>query len=404
MNVVSLTELPTYHPPVIEGSVAEVIVPSDAFQSLQFTEPTIEGFSPEIMTTEANLSLMAIGTHVPRREFECTLQVQGNLVTAEAQSGDIAFRIVLQCDLQPLHPHLELGEFNFSLLPNPVVENALWFHEFYDEVFFGGHPIQITLQSDQFSLEVRGERTSAITTSPDLAAQVEEMILFYRQLLAIENTFRTPFRIPARLSARDILCADMVYRAIKDGMLADVGISHYPIQAPGPRKYHEQEADARVIFSDVRASILGQMIHLGPTVFFAPSAKIRCLDPVEEPGPIMVEIDFRQFGGYTFFPTYIPAQILPPLGMSKEELTSQLQEGLDLSPAKFPASIKQDIFEERLLRRAQQERLQRDKRLSVLLGRQRERFDAILTWFAQLDEELYEDPGEITWREPELIE
>jgi hypothetical protein len=39
----------------------------------------------------------------------------------------------------------------------------------------------------------------------------------------------------------------------------------------------------------------------------------------------------------------------------------------------------------------------------IRIGYDRERFDAILTKFAQLDEDTYEVPGRLAWREPELI-
>jgi hypothetical protein len=58
---------------------------------------------------------------------------------------------------------------------------------------------------------------------------------------------------------------------------------------------------------------------------------------------------------------------------------------------------------ENSLKRAPSEQKRRGKKLDRLQDRQRERFDAILTWFAQLDEDTYE-PVEITWREPEIID
>jgi hypothetical protein len=399
MNAVPLTELPTYHAPAMEGSVADVLVPPELLKSLQVTKSMIKGSPVEARTIEATLSLTVIGSQVSPREFECALCIKDGLVTAEAQSGDITFRIVMQFDATAPTPQRETWEINFRLLPHPDVETALWFHEFAYEVLFGGRPIRIRLRSQQLILEAQAEHSHGTKASPELAAQMEEMILFYRQLLSIKHTFHTSFRIPERLSAQDVLTTDMVYRAITDGGIAATDIYQYRIQSPGPRKYHEQDADVRVVFADVSAIIFGQRISLGRAVFWAPSARIRCLDSAEEPY-VIVEIDFRKFGGYSFFLDYLPPQKFALLGTSKEDLASHLPEGLNLNLPK----VQLDMFEAQLLSRAQWESEQIEKRISVLLGRQRERFEAILTWFAQLDEEVYEDPGEITWREPELIE
>jgi len=369
------------------GSIGNSLVPPDFLESLQFTaEPTIEGSLSDLETTEASLSLEAVGSEIPPREFAGALQIEQGLITAEVYSGDMTFRIVMKREPAGSRVRVRVESMRLDPLPNgAAVEAGLWYGQFLYELLFQGRPLHIRLHSKRLTGEAQGELPLPPWANPSLVAQMEELIQLYQQLLEIEQVFHISFRVPDGFTAHDIRTIDMVYQVISEGRITRMDAWVYLCDAPGPDMDYGREADVQYTVKNASVTLLGQTIQLGPMEFRAPSATIRPLGPAEEPGRVKVEVDCRQFGGYSFFLDHTSPEVFEQFGISKKDLTSQLEDEptvsisspkieltISITSPKILETIGQDVSRA-LVRKAQWDQKKRDKKLNVLFGHQRKR-------------------------------
>ncbi|MBI3951015.1 MAG: hypothetical protein HY314_11240 [Acidobacteria bacterium] len=317
MIAVPFTSLPTGDPTMSRGIPPSVPSPEEYLQKLSAKEFKPIQLPNQPVTSEGELSLIAIGSHIPVWKFECALDVSDETIKASGHSRDIEFSFEIK--RQPLGNQVLPGyHFHFGLLPNSTADAALWFSEFFYAMIVEGRLIHLRLGSKDTQFLLSLQLPTEVHVDPLFAQELGERIEFFRELLAIGAALDIPFRIPER-TLQERVITHRVFQAISHGLWADCDTYICDDSEARFANVINREVDVIITEKDSIVQLLGYQLHLGPVTFIAPSAFIHSLEPSQVEGNLRVEIDYRKFGGCAYFLNYMR----PVPGVSLEELSRQ---------------------------------------------------------------------------------